>query len=642
MKEEDEIAADGTKQSANAPSVQEIEAPSTDAPSDAISRLSDEPHFEPEAAPNSIAEAAQREDHAEEATEQEEDHHDYSHYNKAELVSALEALAKDPTHLQTAAMARDLQHAFQDLYHEERREALEKFTAEGGDEADFDFRGDALTQRFNTLYQQFRESRRRQAREQEQQKETNLERKNALLERLRDFVDSEENNTSMSSLKAIQDEWRKVGPVPGTAAADLYARYHALLDRFYNNRSIYFELKELDRRKNLESKNDLVNRAQQLLTVPSINEAVRELNEMHEEFKAIGPVPREDQEDLWNRFKSVSDQIHARRRAHLEALKQQFQENLEIKQKLVEQVKPYTTFDSDRIDDWNEKSQEILKLQEAWKQAGGTPRGQAREVSHQFWQAFKQFFHHKNMFFKRLEGEREENLARKMALIERAETLRDSDDWKAAAQEMKDMQAQWRTIGHVPHKHRKEVYKRFKHAVDQFFQRRRAHFNEVDQEFETNLEQKEAVIARLEAHVENQDATVAQLVDLQEHFAAIGYVPRKDISWVQQRFTDALKQSVEKSKEIDDEEKTRVLLELQVAGLRNTPGAQQRLNRQEADIRRKITALENDISLWKNNLEFFANSKTADKLRDDFGSRIERAQEKLSELKEQLKIINTL
>ncbi|SDL46098.1 protein of unknown function [Catalinimonas alkaloidigena] len=648
MKEEDKMAANGINEHQT---VEEMEEPTADAHSANTPPNPEQPAAPatpaaqttstPEATTASGHDSADESEHEEEHHD-EHHHHDYSHYSKAELVAALEALVKEPEQPHANAMARDIHHAFQDVYAEERREALEQFTADGGDEGDFDFREDDHTQRFNTLYHQFREQRRRQAREQEQKKESNLERKSALLERLREFVDSEENNTSLSSLKAIQDEWREVGPVPGIAAADLYARYHALLDRFYNNRSIYFELKELDRRKNLEAKNELVERAQQLLDVSSVNDAIRELNELHEEFKAIGPVPREEQEELWNRFKAVSDQIHDRRRAYVDGLKQQFQENLEAKLQLVEKVKPYTEFDSDRIDDWNEKSQELLKLQEEWKQIGGMPRSQAREVSHEFWQAFKQFFHHKNLFFKRLEGEREENLQQKMALIERAEALQESDDWKAAAEEMKEMQSQWRTIGHVPHKYRKDVYKRFKHAVDHFFQRRRAHYNEVDQEFVTNLQQKEAIIAQLEAHAQQGDATVEQLLELQAQFSDIGYVPRKDISRVQQKYTEAVQHSVEKSNLIDEDEKSRVLLEIQVAGIRNSPGAQQRLSRQESEIRRKITALENDISLWKNNLEFFANSKTADKLRDDFGSRIEGAQEKLRALKEQLKIINSL
>ena len=337
--------------------------------------------------------------------------------SKEELVKSAEKLINHENPRKADGMLRQIRHFYDEIYETERKEALEKFRNEGGTEDDFDYRGDDLDERIRVASQAIRERKDKFTSDLEKNKEQNLAAKNEVLEKLRKLVDSEETNTSIGALKEIQNEWRAIGPVPGQYVKSLWANYSALIDRFYDQRSIYFELKELDRKKNLEAKLELCERAEKLEQYENLKDAIKELNELHEEFKHIGPVPREEQEAVWKRFKSASDRVYERRKEFVENLKEHLQENLEAKNKLGEEVQEFVTFDSDKISEWNARTKEILALQKKWETIGGLPREKAKATNKKFWSAFKKFFNNKSAFFKRLEGQRDENLKLKEKLL---------------------------------------------------------------------------------------------------------------------------------------------------------------------------------------------------------------------------------
>jgi hypothetical protein len=450
-----------------------------------------------------------------------------------------------------------------------------------------------------------------------------------------DEVDVSTNQ--FEQFKQLQKQWKETGAVPGTHAKTMWASYHALIDRFYDNQSIYYELKELDRKKNLVAKLELCNRAEKLIAIPHLRDAVKELNELHHEFKHIGPVPREEKEVIWQRFKAASDAVYARRDEFVKNLQQELTANLEQKTKLVEEISSFASFQTDKIKEWNQKTKEILELQKRWEVIGGVPRARARELNKKFWSAFKGFFIAKSAFFRKLDAEREGNLAKKKDLIARAIAMRNSTDWAKTAQELKALQLQWKEIGPVPEKVREKIYKEFKEACDYFFEQKRGQHSRQEHEQEENLKAKAEVCAALEQHAAEKTGSREVLAELEARFASVGYVPRKEMSALRHRYHAAVEKLVQSLESITAEEKYQMLMQHQLADLKNDPEADRKMYAREQAIRKKIAKVENDISLWRNNLEFFARSKSADGLRTEFNEKINQATQHLEELKGQLK-----
>lgn len=587
--------------------------------------------------------AEEQHDHDEDEHEDDDDdeHVDYSNYSKEELVELIKALAKDDNVQKAERIVREIKPLFDEIRETERKEALDKFIAEGGEEVDFEFKYDELTNRFDANYKLIRDRKSAYVKEKEQQKESNLKRKQEILEKLREFVDSEETNISFNAFKDLQNEWKNIGPIPGAQAKTLWANYNALVDRFYDNRSIYFELKELDRRKNLESKLELCERAEKLAGHENLKEAIKELNELHNEFKHIGPVPKEEQETLWQRFKAASDEVYARRKEFVEQLKSELEVNLKVKEQLAEEVQPFTEFDSDRIKEWNSKTKEILEIQKKWEAVGGLPRAKAKAVNKKFWGTFKTFFNNKSAFFKKLDAQREGNLEKKKELVQRALEIKDSSDWQKTAEEFKKLQRQWKEIGPVPEKQRESVYKEFKEAADHFFNNKRSKNSEVEKEFEENLRKKEEVCNKIEQLAKDSPDDLEKLRDLQDEFLDIGFVPRNSISKIKSRYSEVVDKFINNIEGISNEDRQAIRIENQVNKILSGPNADQKIYRKEQAIKKQISKVEHDISLWKNNLEFFADSKTADKLKDEFSQKIKAATNELKNLKQQLRIIRT-
>ena len=598
-----------------------------------------------EVATESDTEADTETDELEETAQSEEEENvpDYSQLSREELAREMERLAKGDEIKTIADQVRELKVHFDDLEEAERQQALERFVSDGGEADGFEYRPDEFYTLFYAAYDNIRARRSEYRNNREKTRQENLKEKEEILNQLRDFVDSEETQVSIAKIKEIQQQWRSIGEVPSSQNRTLWANYHALLDRFYDNRSIYFELKELDRKKNLVSKIAVAERAEQLVEEPDIKKAARELDELHEEYKHIGPVPRDEQESLWQRFKAASDKIHDRRREDIETFKEQLKKNLEEKLKLVEEVKEFAGFESDSIKEWNKKTKELQQLQKRWEAAGSMPRSQAKEVNRQFWSSFKAFFAHKGEFFQRLDAQREENLKKKESLVEQAESLKESEDWKTTANELKRLQREWKDIGPVPERSRESVYQRFKAACDAFFERRRNNSEETEIEYQKNLAVREEVCEKIERLAKEKSSDLDALTKLIQQYTDTGFVPRSAMKTISSRYQQAVNQFVENAEELDETQKKEVLVEIEIGSLKSSPGGQRRINLKEGNIRRQISQLENDISLWKNNISFFSSSsKQANKLISDVERKIEKATAELEQLKSQLGVLRNL
>jgi len=572
----------------------------------------------------------------------EEEHVDYSHHTKQQLASVIKDLAKVDSFRKIDAVLREIKPLYDDLREKEKAEALGKFIADGGIAEDFDFKGDEHDNIFDANYKLLRDRKNQFTRQQEERKADNLKKKEEILEKIRLLADSQDAENHFDKFKELQREWKNVGPIAGPQAKTLWANYHALVDRLYDNQSIYFELKELDRKKNLEAKQELCARAEKLASVELIKDAIRELNELHHEFKHIGPVPKDVKEGVWQRFKAASDAVYARRDQYLETLQQELHVNLDHKAKLCEEIHDFASFQSDRIKEWNQKTKDILEIQKRWEIIGGLPRAKAKEVNKKFWSAFKTFFNNKNIFFKKLDEERDKNLQLKTELVNKAIALRESHDWEKTSNELKNLQQKWKDVGPVPEKFREKIFKEFKDACDFFFEQRRTQHGKVENEQAENLKLKEEICVTLESHTAAGTATAEVLKELQIKFSEIGFVPRKDINTIRNRYHEAVDKFVSAISGYSDDDKSRLLLENQLSDLRNDPMADKKIYQKEQAIRKKISKIENDISLWRNNLEFFSRSQNADSVRAEFNDKIKEAGDQLKQLKDQLKLLKTV
>jgi hypothetical protein len=585
----------------------------------------------------------EKSDGTETVEEEEEEEHqlDYSNYSKKQMVQVLESFLKEDNFSQVGRILKEIKKPFDDLIAQEQVDAYNKYIEEGGEKDGFEYRGDELDQRFMVAFNKLRDRKNEYFNSLEIKKEQNLKTKLEILEKLRELVDSEETGASIKALKELQVQWKEVGPVPSSQLKSLWANYNALLDRFYDNRSIYFELKELDRKKNYDLKNELCAKAEQLTTLDDIRDVIRQLNDLHEEFKHIGPVPQDDQEAVWERFKTASDAIYAKRKDYYEQLKQELKVNQIAKESLVEKVAAFAEFNSDKISEWNAKTKEIINIQKEWESIGSLPKERAKKVNKQFWAAFKGFFNKKGQFFKKIEEERKENLRQKQILVDKAEALKESEDFHSTSEELKNLQKEWKDIGPVPEKYRNEIFNNFKKACDHFFNRRRKNSQVVEKEFEVNLRGKEALCTELEQMIKSEEVDMKRVKAIEAEWGSIGFVPRNSIKKIHKRYTDAIEKITDKS-DLPDEEIHKLRFKAQFNNMNFGPGSERILQKKEGALRRQIATLENDINLWKNNIDFFASSKNADKLKQEFKVKIEKANEQLTNLKEQLKIISNI
>lgn len=571
-----------------------------------------------------------------------DDHPDYSSFSKKDFVELLKNLSHESDFKKIDFVLREVKPLYDEIRDKEKEEALKAFVDSGGNADDFEYRQGELDNSFDATYRLLRDRRNQFNKSQEEQKNENFRRKNELLEQLRVLVDAEDSDQSFHKFKELQKEWKNVGPVPNAQVKPLWASYSALVDRFYDNRSIYFELKELDRKKNLEGKIELCVRAEKLLEVERLKDAVRELNELHNEFKHIGPVPKEEKDGVWHRFKAASDAIYAKRDAFLDNLNKEQVKNLDEKLRIAEEVAAFANFETDRIKEWNQKTQEILAIQKKWEGVGAVTRSKAKEVNKKFWSSFKAFFSKKNVFFRKLDEEREKNLTAKRDIIRQAHELKESKDWDKTANTLKDLQRQWKEIGPVPEKMREKVFQEFKEACDFFFGQRRHQFEKVENEQEENLQMKEALCKELEDLSASGSGTVEQLQSIVERFNTIGFVPKKSINDSRNRFRVAVDQFIAQLGGVSEDEKERLQLEVQLGNLRNDPQGERKLYQREQTIRKRISKIENDIATLRNNMEFFGRSKNAAAYKAEFAQQIDAATVQLNALKGQLKLLKTV
>lgn len=549
-------------------------------------------------------------------------------------------------------LLKDFRPILDNFQSTEQAAALEKFIAENGSEEGFEYRRDPQTEELEDLKNKLKGERSKFYKQLDKAKEDNFGLKTSLLQKLRELVEAEENKESDDSnmkagwqdFKKIQEEWRAAGNINSPHNGTLWATYNALVDRYFNIRNMFFELKELDRKRNAEVKAELCEKlegiAESLETSGFSKQVLDEALHAFEEYKHVGPAPKEEQEALWQRFKTALDKVYDAKRLQAGEQKKQAAEVYELKSKIYEEIVPYTVFSSGSINEWNAKTKELLAYQAKWEEIkGGMPREEGKVLSKKFWTALKNFFNNKGEFFRQLEAKRDVNLRSKTELCEQAEEILNlGEDTQQNTQRIIELQKRWKTIGQVPEKFKDSIFARFKTACDAYFDKKRGKNHAVEKEFEENLEKKLALCTRIEALADQPEANIEQLNIFKNEWKEIGFVPRGEMQNVQKRYIAAINKYVSAIGKLSSKEKEIVLLQSEVDSVKGGD-SDRNLYRKENDLRKKATQLEESINLWQNNIQFFAKSKSSDKLKADFEKKIEQAEEQLAELKHQLKIL---
>ena len=509
------------------------------------------------------------------------------------------------------------------------------FVEAGGDEAAFVPSVDEDEVRFKELFAVYRNERDKHIAMLEANKEENLKIKLAIIDELKELINSEENiNTTFARFRELQQRWKEAGLVPQQNVKDVWETYNLYVENFYNYIKINRELRDLDLKKNYEAKLALCEQAEELALESQIVEAFRKLQKLHDEWRETGPVAIEFKESLWERFKEASSRINKRHQEHFETLKSEQMKNLALKQELCEKTEALLTREILTRKDWNKASEELLEIQKVWKTIGFAPKKDNNRIYERFRNACDKFFELKRNFYAGVKNEMEHNLALKQELCAEAEALAVSEDWKHATDELIALQARWKQVGPVARRHSDAVWKRFRAACDKFFERKSAHFSSVDSEHEQNLKLKLALIEEMKA-ADVKAGGFEIVKEFQRRWSQIGFVPIKQKDALQKEYK-AIVDGMFATLRSSERDRSMNRFKERVSNMKG--GNQLRSERER--LYNKIKQMEQDIALLENNIGFFSKSKNAEALIADVREKIARSKRDMAELIEKVRLID--
>lgn len=558
----------------------------------------------------------------------------------------LEALAAEAAYLvktYPVQMLKDpieeIKKAFFHLIHIDKKEKEAAFLADGGNIIDFKYYN-ATKSGFNATLDKYKEQRDAYYSALETRLQNNLQERQELIEELKSLLDKEENmSDTLKDFHHIQDRWKACGPIPKTQSSDIWRTYHHHVERFYDYLKLNREFRDMEFKHNLEKKQKLVERAEGLAQETSIKTAFEELQLLHRIWKEeTGPVSREHREEIWNRFSAATKVIHERRHDFYKEQKSAQNDNLLKKQEICDKIEEIAQMEVSGHGAWQERIEAVEALKTEFKNVGRVPKSKNDEIWERFKDVTRAFNRKKNDFYKSLKKDQQSNLNRKMELVELAESLQDSEDWKGTMEVMKRIQADWKKIGHVPKQKSDEIWNRFRKACNHFFDRLSAHRNEADQELTGNLAKKEAVLAELAAYelTKSPEESVVELKEFINKWKACGPVP-KNARNIENKFNKELDAKFDQLK-LDKNESAMIKFRNRVENI--TAQGDQNKYYQEVDfVRRKIDEINKDVQQLENNIAFFSNADESNPLVREVRKNIEKQKANLSLWKSKLAVL---
>ena len=560
--------------------------------------------------------------------------------NKLQLVEMLEELVQDSDIQNIKDKVAAIRLHFNKLNKEDMDNELDQFLQGGGEAESFQHVEDPIEQRFNAAFGIFKANRAKQNEDLEKQKVENLSKKQAILDELKEIIASDESlKKTYDDFHALQDRWKEIGPVPAAENSNLWNNYHFLVEKFFDKVRIGRELRDLDMKKNLDSKIELCEKAEELLDEKSITKAFKALQKLHEDWKEVGPVPQDKKDEIWERFKAATDKINQIRREHYSKIEEEQTSNLETKKALCDKAEELIAEDYQSVNAWQKKSTELSEIFGVWKTVGPASKKDNEEIWQRFRGTMDTFFAKKKAFFAGLKDRQTENLERKTQLCIEAEALMDSSEWKTVTEQMKKLQEEWKTIGPVPKRHTDKIWKRFRAACDTFFNRKNEHFSGRRTEEDANLAAKKALIEEIKAFqlTPSRNENMEAIKAFQKRWIEIGYVPMKHKDAINKEYRELIDGLFDMMRKNQNEASTNEFREM-MEGWKDDPSANDKVRRERLTLQNRIQKLRDEIAAMENNIGFFSNSKNSELMRAEYEKKINKAKEDLKVLEAKLKI----
>ena len=532
----------------------------------------------------------------------------------AQLSDLFRQLMESEERMNLSKEAESIKSAFYKLLNNLKEEAESK--AEDAGDAFL-----AVEENFKSIYADYKRERAEFNRRQEEERAANLEKKQAVIEELKALLENAET-VNFPAFREIQDKWRSIGQVPVANYRDINDTYQFYVEKFYDMVQINRDLRDLDFKKNLEAKEAFCEAAEKLSENENIVNAFAELQKLHEQWKEFGPVAKEYRDDIWNRFKAATAVINKRYQAHFEEVKAKMEENLAAKTELCGKVEEIASREVTSPSDWNAFAKEIEAVQAEWRKIGFATKKENQKIYDRFRAACDAFYAKKREYYNSVKESVNENVGRKMAIIEKAEALKSSTEWKKTTEEFVELQKEWKEIGGIPHKKAEQLWKRFRAACDEFFAERDRNAG-PEKDFYGNLKLKKQLVEDIRAYepTDSETANAEQMRAFSERWNSIGHVPFKDKESVNAAYREAMKEKFP---------------------LFASAGAprrrEERQHSPKDELMRRYTALQQEIVTYENNICFFSSSKNASPLIAQIREKIDSAKKELAELETKIRM----
>ncbi len=569
---------------------------------------------------------------------------DYASMEKHELIQRLKLILDVELDNESKERAENIKIHFYKKHNATIEELKRNFLKEGGQETDFHPEKDDQELEIKTLLQQYRDKKAEVHKSFEQKKENNLKQKLLIIEEIKQLVNGQESfEKTFHEFRVLQKKWKDYGMVPSPSVKHLWENYHHAVEQFYDYSKINRELRDLDLRKNLEAKISLCENAEKLLEEKSAVKAFNDLQKLHEMWREIGPVDRSKREELWDRFKTISNTINRNQQSFYNGIREEQVCNLQKKTALCIKVEEIASQIVDSHQDWNEASKKVLEIQQEWRSIGFAPKKDNNSIYQRFREACDLFFNHKRDFYVEHKDKLNENMKLKIVLCEKAEEFQDSTDWKQTTNELIRIQKKWKSIGNVPRKVSNDIWNRFRKACDTFFDRKSEHFGSLDLKQAENLKLKETVIETINSFTPSEDneENLNVVKQFQKDWSEIGHVPFKQKEQIQNNFGKAINALYDKMN-MDSSNLEVQKFKLKIDSILETKKPEDKLIYERNKLYNKIKQLESDVTLWENNMGFFSLSDKSNSILKEMQEKVNQGKKNLTLLKQKIKLIDDL
>lgn len=556
--------------------------------------------------------------------------------SKKEVIEKLSILAENPE----TAEKQDLENLKQSFYKLRKQEVdkeRSEFLQNGGEEADFKPSVDEDEPEFKRIMGIIKEKKNAIAAELERIKQENLEKKQNIIERIKELSESEDVNKVYNEFKQLREEWNEIKVIPQNMANELWKNYQLYVEKFYDMLKINNEFRTYDFKKNLEKKTALCEVAEKLADEPDVISAFYQLQNLHQEYRETGPVAPELRDEIWNRFKAASTVINKRHQQHFEEIKEKEQANLDAKTVICEIVESINETEIKTFAEWDNKTNEIIALQAKWKTIGFAPQKMNNKIFERFRAACDEFFKKKGEFYKQVKENLSTNLEKKLALCEKAEQLKDSTEWKETAEKLAELQKEWKKIGPVAKKQSEVVWRRFIDACDYFFQQKNKVMSSQRSEEVANLETKQAIITELEAINDETpiEEAIAKVKELQQKWNETGHVPFKEKDKLYKSYHKLIDKWYDSMrKDISNRKLTSFRSNINAGDKSNN------LYRERERLERAYQNMCSELKTYENNLNFLNISSKGNSLLSELNRKVEKLKADIELTLNKIKAVN--